>query len=60
MIASRYRSIERFILDTSKLHDNGGVEPSSKKDRGIAVVVGRLYVVLVNDVAEAIFGVCWS
>ncbi len=46
------------MLDTSRLQVNGGVEPSSKNDRGTAVVVGRLYVVLVNEVAEAMLGGC--
>lgn len=35
----------------------GDVEPLSKNDRETVAVVGRLYVVLVNEVAEAILGV---
>jgi hypothetical protein len=43
---------------TSKLQVRGGTVPSSKNDRGTAdVVVGRLYVVLVKEVAEAVIGV---
>lgn len=43
------------MLDTSRLHVRGGVVPSSKNDLEIVAVIGRLYVVLVKDVAEAMF-----
>jgi hypothetical protein len=46
----------RFILVTRRLQVRGGVDPSSKKDLGTLVVAGTLYVVLVKDVAEAMFG----
>lgn len=46
------------MLETSRLHVKGGVDPSSKKERGTVAVVGRLYVVLVKEVAEAMFGGC--
>jgi hypothetical protein len=45
------------MLATRRDQVREGVEPSSKKDRGTVFVVGRLYVVLVKDVAEAILGV---
>jgi hypothetical protein len=44
-------------LVTRRLQVREGVVPSSKNDRGIVAVVGRLYVVLVNEVAAAILGV---
>lgn len=58
VIASRYRSMARFMLVTSRLQVRGGVDPSSKKDLGTLVVAGTLYVVLVKDVADAMLGAC--
>jgi hypothetical protein len=55
-MAWRYRSMAFFIAETSRLHVRGGAPPSSKKDRGIVAAVGKLYVVLVKEVAEVIIG----
>jgi hypothetical protein len=45
-----------FMLVTSRLHVSGGVDPSSKKERGMVAAVGRLNVVLVKEVAAFIMG----
>ena len=57
-MASRYRSIDLFMLFTRRLQVRGGVLPSSKKERGMLAALGRLKVE--NEVAEAIIGVWLS
>lgn len=57
VMASRYRSMARFILAISVFQVSGWEVPSSKKERGIVAACGRLKPALVKDVAEASTGV---